>query len=156
MCLPGQWKTGGSIWLQFFTAGDIQNEEIGYRLRKRVAVLIQWKFSEIEKEIKVLYNDRNEFVHGNYYKKIISGMNKNPNDNAMPPLPDFEKLYKTKEQLRFIFIAYLYLHKIKVSQSEISLNNYENVQDMLEKAIVDTELRSKIIETIKPVLELVP
>jgi len=139
-----------------FTAGDIQNEEIGYRLRKRVAVLIQWKFSEIEKEIKVLYNDRSEFIHGSYYKKIISGMKRNQNDNAMPPPPDFEKLRKTKEQLRFIFIAYLHLHKIKVSQSEILFNDYKNVQDMLEKAIVDTELRSKIIETIKPVLELVP
>lgn len=139
-----------------FTAGDVQNEEIGYRLRKRIAVLIQWKFAEIEKEIKVLYNDRSEFVHGSYYKKIISGMSRNPNDNAMPPLPDFEKLYKTKEQLRFIFIAYLFLHKIMTSQSEPLFSGYENVQDMLEKAIVDTELRTKIIETIKPVLELVP
>lgn len=83
-------------------------------------------------------------------------MSRNPNDNAMPPLPDFEKLYKTKEQLKFIFIAYLYLHKVMVSRSESSFNEYENVQDMLEKAIVDTKLRAKIIETIKPVLELAP
>ena len=139
-----------------FTAGDVQNEEIGYRLRKRIAVLIQWKFPEIEKDIKVLYNDRSEFVHGSYYKKIISGMSKNLNDNAMPPLPDFDKLYKTKEQIRFIFIAYLYLHKIKVSQLETSFSDHENVQDILEKAIVDTELRLRIIETIRPVLKLLP
>jgi hypothetical protein len=139
-----------------FTAGDTQNEEIGYRLRKRIATLIQWKFNDIEKDIKVLYKDRSEFVHGSYYKNIISGMNRNPNDNAMPPSPDFEKLYKTKEQLRFIFVAYLYLHKIMISQSEPLFNSYENVQGMLENAIINTELRTKITETIKPTIELLP
>jgi hypothetical protein len=139
-----------------FTAGDAQNEEIGYRLRKRISTLIQWKFNDIEKEIKVLYKDRSEFVHGSYYKRIIFEMNRNAGDNAWPPSPDFEKLYKTKEQLRFIFVAYLYLHKIMVSQSESLFNDYENVQDMLEDAIINTELRTKITETIKPIIELLP
>ncbi|MFA5132229.1 MAG: hypothetical protein WC444_02790 [Candidatus Paceibacterota bacterium] len=139
-----------------FTAGDSQNEEIGYRLRKRVGSLIKWKFNDIEKEIKVLYKDRSDFVHGNYYTRIIREMRGNQNDNAMLPPPDFEKLYTTKERIRFIFVAYLYLHKTMMSRSEQSFATYTSVQQMLEDAVLDTELRLKIIETIEPVIDLLP
>ncbi|MES2023123.1 MAG: hypothetical protein V4439_00370 [Patescibacteria group bacterium] len=139
-----------------FTAGDTQNEEIGYRLRKRIASLIQWKFPDIEKEIKVLYNDRSEFIHGSFYKKIIKGMKSNKNDDAMPPLPDFQKLHQTKERVRFILVAYLFLHKVMTSKSESPFSAYENVQQMLEEAVINIELRQKIIETIKPIIELLP
>jgi len=136
-----------------FTAGDASNEEIGYRLRKRIAVLIQWKYNEIEKDIKILYKDRSEFIHGSYYIKIISEMKKNENDNAVPPVPDFDKLYKSKEQIRFIFISYLYIHKIFESKSEPLFQKYDNVQNMLEEAIIDINLRSKITELTKQIIE---
>lgn len=139
-----------------FTAGDSQNEEIGYRLRKRVGSLIQWKFNDIERELKDLYTDRCQFVHGSCYKGIIKAMKKNKYDNAMPPPSDFEKLYKTKERIRFIFVAYLYLHKVIVSRSEKLFMTYKNVQEALEEAILNTELRTKIIEVVKPIVELPP
>ena len=139
-----------------FTAGDSQNEEITYRLRKRIGALIQWKFSDIEKDIQELYKDRSDFIHGNHYKKIIKEMRKNPNDKGMPLHPDFEKLYRTKEQIRFIFVAYLYLHKIMNSESGEFFNSYKNVQQILEEAILNTKLRVKITEAIKPIIELLP
>lgn len=137
-----------------FTAGDTQNEEIGYRLRKRVSALIGWKIPDVEDEIKILYNDRSEFVHGSYYKKIIKGMKGNKNDNAFPPLPDFEKLYRTKEIIRRIFVAYLYLSKIR-SEDE-SFKTYTNVQNLLEASIIDVDLRREIIKKVTPVVELLP
>jgi hypothetical protein len=139
-----------------FTAGDTQNEKIGYRLRKRVGALIQWKYPNIEKDIKGLYNDRSEFIHGSYYKKIISGMRRNENDDAFPPTPDFDKLYKTKEKIRFIYTAYLYLHKIKNLGNEIMFNDYKNIQEMLEVSILNIELRNKITEVVKPILDKLP
>ena len=138
------------------TAGDQQTEEIGYRLRKRAGVLIGWKFNDIETELKTLYKDRSEFVHGSYYKKIISEMRRNQYDTAMPPPPDFKKIYKTKERIRIIFAAYLFLHKHKISGIEPLFNPYDSVQDMLEHAILNIELRNKIIAIIKPIVEMLP
>ena len=137
-----------------FTAGDTQNEEIGYRLRKRVSSIIGWKFPEIEKEIKNLYKDRSEFIHGAYYKKILRGMRRNQHDNAMTSLPDFEKLYKAKEFLRIIFVAYLHLSKIKKDDDE--LNQYPSVQNILEESVMDIKLREKIIDIVTPVVEMLP
>jgi hypothetical protein len=127
-----------------FTAGDSQNEEIGYRLRK---------MPDIENEIKNLYKDRSDFVHGSYYKKIIKGMKANENDNAMPPFPDFDKLYKSKEIIRVILVAYLYLAKIIKENAEFG---YNTVQNILEESIINMELREKIIKAIKPVINLLP
>ena len=139
-----------------FTAGDSQNEEITYRLRKRIGALIQWKFSDVEKDIQKLYKDRSDFIHGSHYKKIIKEMRKNADDKGMPLHPDFEKLYKTKEQIRVIFIAYLYLHKIMNFKSGEFFNSYKNVQQMLEEAILNTQLRAKITDVIKPIIDLLP
>ncbi len=136
-----------------FTAGDSQNEEIGYRLRKRISSLIGWKIPSIENEIKILYKDRSDFVHGSYYKKIIKGMRTNENDNAMPPFPDFDKLYKSKEYIRIILVAYLYLAKIIKENVEF---NEDTVQNILEESIINIELREKIIKVIKPVVNLLP
>lgn len=136
-----------------FTAGDSQNEEIGYRLRKRASALIGWKINDIEKEIKELYQDRCDFVHGSYYKKIIKGMKSNKDDNAMPPFPNFDKLYKSKEVIRIILVSYLYLSHVLRGREEF--NKY-SVQGILEESIINTDLREKIIEVIKPVVNLLP
>lgn len=81
-------------------------------------------------------------------------MRGNQNDNAMPPSPDFEKLYKTKECIRIIFVTYLYASKIKSEDEE--LNRYSNIQSILEETIINTELRKKLIDHIKPIIELLP
>ena len=81
-------------------------------------------------------------------------MKGNKNDNAFPPLPDFEKLYRTKEIIRRIFVAYLYLSKIR-SEDE-SFKTYTNVQNLLEASIIDVDLRREIIKKVTPVVELLP
>lgn len=84
-----------------FTAGDQQSEEIGYRLRKRVSVLMSWKFPEIESDLKGLYSDRSEFVHGGFYKKIIKKMKKNERDpDTVPNIEEFEDLLTEKYKVR--------------------------------------------------------
>ncbi|MES3005478.1 MAG: hypothetical protein V4664_00875 [Patescibacteria group bacterium] len=146
-----------TLFETLLTAGDSKNEEIGYRLRKRLFVLIGWKFPSIEENVKTLYTDRSDFVHGNLYKKIIKSMKKNEsNDPAMPVSPAFKQLYESKEQARFSLIAYWYLHFIKDNKKNKTFKKYKNVQEVLESGILDTKLREKIVAAVKPIIELLP
>jgi hypothetical protein len=92
-----------------FTAGDTQNEEVGYRLKKRIAVLLSWKIPSIEKEITKLYSERSKFIHGSFFAKIAKDSRR---DNGNLPVPDFVILYEQKEYVRLAFIAYLHLSMI--------------------------------------------
>lgn len=140
-----------------FTAGEGDKEEIGYRLRKRAFTLIGWKFPTIEDDIKILYKDRSEFVHGSYFMKIIRGMRRNSGgDPAMPPSPDFDKLLKMKECIRFILVAYLVLHANKTTDATGDFASYPNVQAVLEESILNVELRNKVMGITKPVFDLMP
>lgn len=139
------------------TAGESEKEEIGYRLRKRAFALIGWHFPTIEKDIKDLYGDRSDFVHGNFYKKIVKAMRKNKEaDPAMPPSPDFRKLYTMKEKVRFLLVAYLYLHEIKTVEKNNIFSKYKNVQQILEESILDMKLRGQVKNNIKSVVNLLP
>lgn len=140
-----------------FTAGDNDKEEVGYRLRKRASVLMGWRFPSIEKEIRDLYSDRSDLVHGSFYRKIVKGMRGNKNgDAAMPPPPNFQKLYETKERLRFLLVAYLCLNEVRLAKTKDVFTGFGSVQQILEAAIIDTRLREKVVETVRPVVDLLP
>lgn len=136
------------------TAGDSSTEEIGYRLRKRVSVLMNWIFVDIEEEIKKLYKERSNFIHGSHYKNIIKEMRKNPYDKALPVGPNFKELEKIKDYIRHIFIFYLYLNKEK--DNNIILNKYLSVKDILEDSILNTTIRKEIIKIIKKISKILP
>jgi hypothetical protein len=131
-----------------FTADDAKNEEVGYRLRKRIAVLLSWLYPNIEKEIKDLYSARSDFVHGSFFAKIKKE-NKYNNNNL--PSPDFNLLYRQKEYVRLALVLYLYLSKIMKDDS-----THKKVMDLLEEAIIDIELRKEIIEKISALFSLMP
>lgn len=132
------------------TAGDTQNEEVTYRLRKRVAVLLSWKFPDIEKDIKELYGARSAFVHGSFFKQIAKD---SPNAYNNIPTPDFNLLYKHKEYVRFALVAYLNLAKIVKSGG---IEGIKSVMEALEKSIINTELREKLTEHTKTLFSLMP
>ena len=140
----------GTILESLFTAGDARNEEVTYRLRKRVAVLMGWKFPTIEKDVKELYKTRSSFVHGSFFEQIFKD---NSHSNGDLPVPDFALLYRHKEYVRLAFVAYLYLAKI-IKSGEIV--NVTNAMDALEQAIMDVGLREQIIAKSQKILTLVP
>lgn len=133
-----------------FTAGDTRNEEVMYRLRKRAATLLAWKFPDIEKDIKELYGARSAFVHGSFFEQIAK---ESPGAYNNLPTPDFDLLYKHKEYVRLALVAYLNLAKIIKSES---VNNVKSVMDALEKAIIDIELREKLTTETKKLFALMP
>jgi hypothetical protein len=135
------------------TAGN-KSEEIGYRLRKRISVLVSNIFPNIEKDIADLYSDRSLFIHGSFYKNIAKGMKKNKDDDAFPPLPDFAMLHNIKEKVRLIFVIYLYLDYTIRFSKPTEFIKFNNVQDLLEVSIIDIRLRNQIFKQARPVIRL--
>lgn len=150
---PFEWQRESAemstIMEALFTASDSQNEEIGYRLRKRISVLLSYKFPTIEEDIKELYKARSLFVHGSFFKQIAKTQKKAP---GTIPSPDFEILYKHKEYVRFAIIAYLNL--INAAREERIKVKEESVINMLEESIIDIKLRKQIVDETKEILSL--
>ena len=139
-----------TIMEALFTAGDTQNGEVAYRLRKRIAVLLAWQFPQIEKDIKKLYKERSSFVHGSFFQQIAK---KSPNAYGNLPTPNFDLLYKQKEYVRFAFVAYLNLARVIKSEG---INGITSVISGLEQAIIDITLREQIINETKKLFALMP
>jgi len=142
-----------TILESLFTAGDSTSEEIGYRLRKRMAVLIGFKFPSIENDIKELYKMRSNFIHGELFAQLCKGHKKRKN-NAFPfSPPDFKLLYRQKEFVRLALLAYLNLaFAIKSGDFGRGVKPI----DVLEKAIIDLELRQKVVSLTEEVFSLLP
>lgn len=125
-----------------FTAEGDDNTEIGYKLRKRIAVLLSSQIPDIEKNVRELYRQRSAFVHGSFFRhvhketRITDGL-------AELPSPPFEFLYRQKEHVRLALISYLHLSKV-LRADPSSFPGCDNVLRILETAIIDTNLRSRI------------
>src|SRR6266404_596843 len=141
-----------SILEALFTAGDSQNEEVGYRLRKRIATLLFWKFPTIEKDIKELYSQRSAFVHGSFFAQIAKD-SKHSYNNL--PTPDFNLLYKQKEYVRLALVSYFHLAKL-IQEKPIEFKNCKTVISALEQAVIDVELRGKLIAEISSLFSFMP
>jgi len=129
-----------------FTADDTKNEEIIYRLCKRMAVLLSWYFPTVEKDIKEIYKARSAFVHGAFFLQIAKD---SPKANNNIPTPDFGLLYKHKEYVRFALVAYLNLARVLKSENV-------SVMGTLEQAIIDIDLRKKITQETEKIFALMP
>jgi len=141
-----------TILESLFTAGDNTSEEIGYRLRKRVATLIGFKFPDIEKDIKTLYRERSKFIHGSFFAEVGKEAKKKDSVSALP-LPDFSFLYKHKEYVRFALLAYL---NLALSVKSKNFDGFKRPIDVLEAAIIDLKLRKKVIFLTKGFFSLLP
>lgn len=137
-----------------FTAGDTTNEEVGYRLRKRIAVLSAFYFKDIETEVKKLYKQRCKFIHGDFYSEFFEAAKDDDSVSALP-MPDFQFLYGQKEYVRFLLIGYLYIGKI-LKEKPRYFGDVNKVIQLLEQAIIDINLRNKIVKNLKAVYKLVP
>ena len=135
-----------------FTAGDDDTGEVGYKLRKRIAVLLSARIPGIEKDIKDLYAQRSAFVHGSFFRRL-SKETKAPQGMAELPHPPFDFLYKQKEHVRIALVAYLYLHGV-FQADRAAFVGCDNVLQILERAIIDTKLRSAVEEQTSQILGL--
>lgn len=127
-----------------FTAEDYTKEEIGYRLRKRIAALIGFRCKDIESDIKKLYKERNKFIHGAFFAEVGKDAKKEDKVTALP-LPNFDLLSKHKNYVRIALLAYLNLAMaIKKSKIAWDKKGIKRTIDLLEEAIIDLSLRKEV------------
>lgn len=136
-----------------FTAGDDDNTEISYRLRKRFAALVGFRFPHIETYVKKLYKQRSSFVHGSFFREIQKEMKVTKSGLAELPPPEFEFLYVQKEYVRVALASYLYLYKMFRIDPQ-SFPDCKNVLQILEKAIIDIDSRRMIQSHVAHILDL--
>jgi len=137
----------GTIFEALLTAEESSSTEVGYKLRKRAASFIGFLFPEIEKDIRELYKQRSSFVHGSFFYEIKK-------KGSEMPSPDFRFLYKQKEYIRFLLVAYLNLNKLRTEQEIFT--EAKNIIELLDNSIIDYELRKQIQSHTKKILRLVP
>jgi len=135
-----------------FTAEGNDNTEIGYKLRKRLAVLVSQRIPSIEEDIKALYKQRSAFVHGSFFRQFYKEIRVR-NGLAELPKPPFDFLYKQKEHVRAALAAYLYLHRA-FTEDRQAFAACGNVLEVLERAIIDTELRGIVTKQTSYILGL--
>jgi len=127
-----------------FTAGTGDNTEVGYKLRKRIAALMAFRFADIEQAVKKLYEERSAFVHGSFFRQFKNEI-EIQGGFAKLPSPPFEALYAHKERIRHALAAYLYLSKTYRSKKD-NFTDCKNVIDILEKSIIDLDLRARVTQ----------
>lgn len=130
------------------TAGDKTTAEVGYRLRKRAAVLLADRLPSIEKDIKKLYETRSTFVHGSFFASIPKEMKRQATGL---PLPNFSLLRRQKEYARFVLVGYLCLAR---GVGGGKFGGSKNAMDGLESGIIDTGCRASVRREIGGVLDL--
>jgi hypothetical protein len=134
-----------------FTAGDSGTEEVGYRLRKRIAVLIGFRFPEIEAKVKQLYKLRSAFVHGSFFQQVAK--QSRARDSNLP-LPDFSILYEHRQYVRWSLVAYLNL--ALVMRTDCDFATADSVMSILEQAIIDVDLRRRLTLETRRMFRLMP
>lgn len=153
---PFEWQREsaemGAALESMLTSGDTQKEEVIYRLTKRAAVLLLSHFPNIETDIKKLYTQRSLFVHGDFFN-YIAKESKHAFNNI--PSPDFDLLSKQREYVRWALAGYLYLARL-VKDGKGSYGQHGSVIQILERAIIDTSLRTEMSSDVKAIYDILP
>lgn len=121
--------------------------EIGYKLRKRSAVLISYAIPNIEKDVKDLYNQRSDFVHGSFFTEIYKNTKKT---FSSLPTPDLSFLNKQRKNVRYIIVSYLYLGLL-IKKRKLP---HAKILDNIEEAVTDVKLRSFMQKETKKIINL--
>lgn len=124
-----------------------------YRIMQRINVLFGDSFNQqMQKDFSILYNYRNEFVHGSFFERLKKNTKTYPDNNNMAQLPtmDFKFLDEQANLARKVFVIYIYLTK-KMSEGYLK---GASVSRVINDGIMDIKLRKKIRQCVKEILKL--
>lgn len=128
-----------------------------YKIIQRVEILLgnyyKKKFGNIKKNLKILFDYRNEFVHGGFFDRLKKETKSYPDNQKMAQLPnvDFKFLEEQTEVLRKTLIVFIYLRKkFKKTKAFKALS----VSEIVNMGIMDIHLRKKIRKYANEILKL--
>jgi len=133
-----------------------KNDNGRHKIVQRVEILLaehyKKDFPKIRKNLKTLFDYRNEFVHGGFFDRLKKATKPYPSDTlAQLPNVDFQFLEEQTEVLRKTLILFIFLRKkFKKSKKYAGLS----VPAIINMGIMDIATRKKIREYSKQILEL--
>jgi hypothetical protein len=124
-----------------------KNDGGAYRVTQRINVILGKRFNnQTKKDLKDLYNYRNEFVHGSFFERL-----KENTKLAQLPMIDMKFLEEQANMARKVFIIYLCLTK-EILEGHITGKSASHV---IHDGILDIELRKKIEKVVNKILKIV-
>ena len=116
-----------------------------------MATLIGFHFPEVEAKVKELYASRSAFVHGSFFKQMAKRSKASDSDL---PIPNFNLLDQHRKYVRWSLVAYLNLARI--IKTERTFEGFNSVMSLLERAIIDIDLRKKLTSETRKLFRLMP
>lgn len=136
-----------------------KNDNGQYKIIQRIEILLSdfygKKMPTIKKELKKLYNFRNDFVHGSYFDHLKKETKFYSDDKNMAQAPsvDFEFLERQFNIARKVFIAYLFLIK-KLKDKKLQKCKNKSISEIITDGIMNIEKRTLIQKYSKEILKL--
>ena len=127
-----------------------------HKIVQRVEILLaehyKKDFPKIKKNLKTLFDYRNEFVHGGFFDRLKKATKSYPGDKiAQLPNVDFQFLEEQTEVLRKTLIVFLYLRK---KFKKIKAFKALSVPEIVNMGIMDIQLRKRIQKYANEILKL--
>ncbi len=135
----------------------VKDDNGRYKIIQRVEILLgdhyKKKFKNIKKNLKTLFDYRNEFVHGGFFDRLKKETKSYPDDQKMAQLPnvDFKFLEEQTEVLRKTLIVFIYLRK---KFKKIKAFGALSVPEIVNMGIMDIQLRKRIQKYTNEILKL--
>jgi len=141
-----------TILESLLTAKGSYVPKVGPKVKKRITTLMGFRFPNIERDIDELYDQRHDFVHGSFFLRVKKDVEIR-DGLAILPSPPFLFLYRQKEYIRHFLAAYLYLNNI-LKSGPTEFKGLRDVLEILEKSIIDADLRAKVRQYAEAILGL--
>jgi len=133
-----------------------KNDNGRHKIVQRVEILLaehyKKSFPKIKKNLKTLFDYRNEFVHGGFFDRLKKATKPYPNDTlAQLPNVDFQFLEEQTAVLRKTLVLFIFLRKkFKKSKKYAGLS----VPEIINMGIMNIATRKKIREYANQILKL--
>jgi short subunit fatty acids transporter len=98
-----------------------------------------------------LFDYRNEFIHGDIFRRLCKEVKKTPKEEKYAKIPMFDTKFLQNNLIvaKQVFISFLYLSlKLKLDK--------DNVPKQIDDSILDINKRKEIQKHVKYILKLLP
>lgn len=126
-----------------------------HKIKLRIEVLLEAYYrdniNDIDSMLNKLFDYRNEFIHGDIFRRLCKEVKKTPKEEKYAKIPMFDTKFLQNNLIvaKQVFISFLYLSlKLKLDK--------DNVPKQIDDSILDINKRKEIQKHVKYILKLLP